>query len=82
MADPTPAGAASPDDTLRRQLRFSLFLQAFAAVMMAVAAGVRLVAFGLDALTAVLILVTLLIVGAGVFTWTRLRAIPPAHSRP
>ena len=78
MAKPDARRAASPDDTLRRQLRFAL-PQAFAAVMMAVAAGVRLWPSA-RTLTAVLILVTLLIVGAGVFTWTRLR--DPGTSRP
>ena len=68
MADPTPAGAASPDDTLRRQLRFSLYLQSIAAVMMAVAAGFLLFAFGREALTVVPIRVTPLIVGAGACT--------------
>jgi hypothetical protein len=63
------------DDAVRRQLRFSLFLQAFAALMLATAAGVRIVAFGFDALAAVLLVGVVLIAIAGWFTWTRMRAI-------
>ena len=74
MADPTPAGAANPDDTLRRQLRFSLFLQAFALLMMGVALVVRVTAIGWDAVTAVLAVAGVLIAVAGVFTLKRLRA--------
>lgn len=75
-----PTEPRHPDDALRRQLRFSLFLQGFAALMMGVAAFVRLAAFGLDALTAVFMLLCAAIVAAGVFTWTRLRAITAAQA--
>ena len=68
------------DDALRRQLRFSVFLQGFAAAMMGVAAGVRIVAFGLDALTAVLVVAFLVIVAAFGYTLTRLRAMPRADN--
>ena len=61
------------DDATRRQLRFSLFLQAFAAVMMGGAAIVRLVAFGWDALTVILVLAFAAIVAAGTYTVRRLR---------
>lgn len=68
-------GPFSTDASTRRQLRFSLFLQAFAGLMMGGAAVVRLVAFGLDALTVVLLLAFALIVAAGVYTWRRLQAV-------
>ena len=64
------------DDATRRQLRFSLFLQAFAAVMLGIAAGVRLAAFGLDVVTAILLIAFLVVLGAGWFTVTRMRSIP------
>jgi len=64
------------DDATRRQLRFSLFLQGFAALMLGIAAGVRIGAFGLDLVTAILIIALLIVLGAGWFTWTRMRAIP------
>lgn len=65
------------DDSLRRQLRFSLFLQGFAAVMMGGAAVVRLVAIGMDAITVVLLLACAGIVAAGAFTRSRLARLPP-----
>ena len=43
------------DDATRRQLRFSLFLQGFAALMLLVAAGIRIAALGWDAVTWVLV---------------------------
>ena len=70
------------DDALRRQLRFSLFLQGFAAAMMGLAAGVRIVAFGLDPLTAVLVVACLVIVAAFAYTLTKLRALGPANTSP
>lgn len=63
---------AVADDSLRRQLRFSLFLQGFAALMMGGAAVVRLVAMGLDAITVVLLLACAGILAAAVFTRSRL----------
>ena len=65
-----------PDASLRRLLRFSLFLQGFAALMMGGATVVRAVSFGWDALTALLGLAFALIVFAMVYTWRRLQAIP------
>lgn len=56
------------DDATRRQLRFSLFLQVFAAVMMGGAAAVRLASIGLDVVTALLLGGFALIVAAVVFT--------------
>lgn len=61
------------DDATRRQLRFSLFLQAFAVLMLGAAAGVRLSAFGFDAVTGILLLATLVVGGAAIFTWSKIR---------
>jgi hypothetical protein len=61
------------DDTLRRRLRFSLVLQIMGALMMAVAAGVRISSIGLDALSAVFLVVALLIAGVAVVTARTLR---------
>lgn len=65
------------DDTLRRRLRFSLFLQILGALMMGVAAGVRISAIGLDALSAVFLVVALLIAGVAVVTALTLRRTAP-----
>ncbi len=62
------------DDAARRQLRFSLFLQAFALLMMGGALVVRVTALGWDAVSAVLAVAVVVIVVAGVFTLRRLRA--------
>lgn len=61
------------DDATKRQLRFSLFLQAFAALMMGIAFAVRVTAIGWDTVTAVLAVAIALILGAAVFTLRRLR---------
>ena len=62
------------DDAARRQLRFSLFLQGFALLMMGGALVVRVSALGWDAVAAVLAVAVVVIVIAGVFTLRRLRA--------
>lgn len=62
------------DDAARRQLRFSLFLQGFALLMMGGALVVRVTALGWDAVSAVLAVAVVVIVVAGVFTLRRLRA--------
>jgi urea transporter len=62
------------DDAARRQLRFALFLQGFAALMMGVAFGVRVSAMGWDAVTVVLAAAFAVIVAAAVWTTRRLRA--------
>ena len=62
------------DDATRRQLRFSLFLQGFAILMMTVALAVRATSVGWDAVTAVLAVAVLLIAGALVWTLRQLRA--------
>ena len=68
MSDDASNGGAS----LRRQLQFSLFLQAFAALMMGGAAAVRLVSFGWDLLTVILALAFALILAAAVVTKRKL----------
>ena len=62
------------DDAARRQLRFSLFLQAFAALMMTVALVVRVLAVGWDAVAIVFLVAVAAIVAAGVWTVRQLRA--------
>ena len=61
------------DESARRQLRFSLFLQGFALLMMTGALIVRVTAIGWDAVTLLLTAAVVLIVGAGVYTLRRLR---------
>lgn len=62
------------DDATRRALRFSLFLQVFAAVMMSVALIVRAATTGWDGITGVLALAVAIILSAVVWTSRRLRA--------
>lgn len=62
------------DEPARRQLRFSLFLQGFALLMMTTAVVVRATALGWDAITGVLALAVVLIAAAGFYTLRRLRA--------
>ena len=62
------------DDATRRQLRFSLFLQGFAALMMSVALVVRATSVGWDVITVVLGAAVVVILGAALWTWTKLRA--------
>lgn len=62
------------DDAQRRQLRFSLFLQAFALLMMGGALLVRVTTFGWDVVTGILALAVVVIVAATAFTMARLRA--------
>lgn len=61
------------DDSTRRQLRFSLFLQGFALLMLGGALLVRASALGWDAVTWLLAAGTAVVVAALVFTITRLR---------
>jgi hypothetical protein len=62
------------DESERRLLRFSLFLQGFALLMMGGALVVRVTMLGWDAVAAVLAVAVAVIVTAGVFTLRRLRA--------
>lgn len=66
------------DEQLRRQLRFSMILQAAAAGMLAVACVVRIVTSGLDLLAVIFALGTVL---AGGFAWF-LRTRLAGASRP
>lgn len=65
--------ASTPDPAARRQLRFAVFLQAMALLMMGGAFVIRLVVIGVDAVTVVLGLLAVGIVAALVFTTRRLR---------
>lgn len=62
------------DDAARRQLRFSLFLQGFAILMLGGAAVVRIGALGWDALSVVFLVGVGVVVGAFIWTLQRLRA--------
>jgi hypothetical protein len=62
------------DDATRRQLRFSLFLQGFAALMMSVALVVRATSVGWDTVTIVLAVAVAIILGAAFWTFSHLRA--------
>jgi hypothetical protein len=62
------------DESERRLLRFSLFLQGFALLMMGGALVVRVTMLGWDTVAAVLAVAVVVIVTAGVFTLRRLRA--------
>ena len=61
------------DDAARRQLRFSLFLQGFAALMLLVAAVIRIPALGWDVVTLVLLIGLALVIAAFIWTLRRLR---------
>lgn len=63
------------DEILRRQLRFSFFLQVAGAVMFAVATFVRAVAVGVDLGTILLALVTVGVGAAAMFTRSRMKAL-------
>lgn len=62
------------DESERRLLRFSLFLQGFALLMMGGTLAVRVTMLGWDTFAAVLTVAVVLIVIAGAFTLRRLRA--------
>lgn len=63
------------EDSLRRQLRFSLFLQGVALLMFAGAFLVRAFAVGVDALTVLFGVLCLAVVAAIAFTVSRIRAL-------
>lgn len=69
MSDPSRL-----DDSARRQLRFSLFLQSFAALMMGGALVVRAGSIGWDGITGLLAVALLVILGAAAWTINRLRS--------
>ena len=62
-------------NSLRRQLKFSLFLQAAAFVMFGVAFVVRAATAGFDALTLAFALFTVLCAGAFVLTRSKMRQL-------
>lgn len=62
------------DESERRLLRFSLFLQGFALLMMGGALAVRVTMLGWDTVAAVLAVAVVIILTAGAFTLRRLRA--------
>ncbi len=62
------------DPVMRRQLRFSLFLQGFAAIMIALALGVRLANQMFDIWSIVFTVVFVLVVAAFLFTQRKLRS--------
>lgn len=62
------------DEPTRRLMRFSLFLQGFAFVMMGVALIVYTTAFGWSLVSWILSAVLIVIAGAVVWTVVRLRA--------
>ena len=61
------------DPATRRQLRFSLFLQGFAALMVALALGVRIANQMFDIWSMIFVLVLVLIVVAFLITQRKLR---------
>lgn len=61
------------DDALHRQLRFSLFLQSFAALMLGGSLVVRAAVLGWDTVTVLLAVGVLVVAGAIGFTLRRLR---------
>jgi hypothetical protein len=61
------------DDATRRQLRFSLFLQAFAVLMMGGALVVRATSIGWDAVTGIMLVAVVIILGAAGWTFRKLR---------
>lgn len=66
----------TPEESLRRQLRFSLFLQSAAALMFGVALVVQIVVAGLDALTILFGVAFVLLAILIAFTASRLRRLP------
>ena len=66
----------TPEESLRRQLRFAFFLQVAGAVMFTGAFIIRAVALGFDPVTAVLALIALGVAAAAVFTRRKMRDLP------
>ena len=62
------------DDSTKRQLRFSIFLQGFTALLFGTATVVRASGVGIDLLTGIFALGFLLACGALVFTLRYLRS--------
>jgi hypothetical protein len=68
-------GRIDANAALRRQLRFSLFLQGFAALMMGGAAAIRVTSFGWDVLALILALAFVLILAVAIVTRRKLREL-------
>lgn len=65
----------SSNDSLARQLRFSIFLQSFAALLFGGAFLLRAFTLGWDALTILFGVLMLLAVGAVIFTTRKVRSL-------
>ena len=65
----------TPEEQLRRQLRFAFFLQVAGAVMFAAAVVIRTMAIGFDVVTALFALITVVIVGAAIFTRKKIQEL-------
>ena len=63
------------DDAIRRKLRFSLFLQCFAIFMLGASAAIRIFAFGIDVVSALLLVAMLVVIGAAGYTWTKMSSL-------
>ncbi len=68
-----PPWTPSPEAATRRQLRFSLFLQAFALLMLSGALVVRVAALGWDFVAGLLTIGVVVVVAAIGYTFRRLR---------
>jgi hypothetical protein len=65
----------TPEEQMRRQLRFAFLLQVAGAVMFAIATVVRAVGIGFDVVTAVFALITVVIAGAAIFTRKKMQEL-------
>lgn len=65
----------TPEEQLRRQLRFAFFLQVAGAVMFAAAVVIRTMSIGFDVVTALFALITVVIVGAAIFTRKKMQEL-------
>lgn len=66
---------SSPEESLRRQLRFSMFLQGFAALLFGGTFLLRAFTFGWDLLTVMFAVLMLLAVGALILTSRKTRQL-------
>lgn len=65
----------SPDEQLRRQLRFAFFLQVAAGAMFGIAFIVRASAIGFDAVTGIFGLIAVAVGGAAIFTRRKMQEL-------
>ena len=73
MTSPLP----TPEESTRRALRFSLFLQGFALFMLLAALAVRVAVLGWDLVAFGFVAGIVIVLGAIAFTRSRLRADSP-----